>query len=1127
MGSIRAAWNTVLLLAVLAGIALASQNAVGQGITTGSIGGTIADQQGAVVPQASIAAVQAGTNATFKTTSGADGLFAFHDLPIGDYTLTVESASFRPLDIKNIRVVAGVTAQLGTQTLTIGTSSSSVTVESSAPILETSQAQVTTSFDSAAIQSLPLNTNFDNLALLAPGVVQTHDASFSNSNGVGISANGQRGRSNNFEIDGQDNNDNNVGGPQVFFGSPDAISEIQIITDNFGAQYGRNVGSVVNYVTKSGTNAFHGTGFEYYTGSWGSSLQNQQKSPLFGFCAPGQVPTPGNQCTVVTVPRTVDNKYGGTIGGPILKDKLWFFGSTYWDHTRDGGAVSTSEGAVTPTPTGLSQLQAAFPNNPAVASLVNQGPYGIKTGNPSPVAGSTTTQTVTDGVTSAPIEFAGVARTVPALFNDEENLGRIDWQPSTKDRFFVRYYYQNDLTTGILAGNLPTAIAAGGYIEIPARTHSIGADWTHTFSPAWVNQLRYSFQQAVSSFDGGGVPACTNLNFTACPSSITFQDGTDFGYGYASNFPSQKFIKITQVQDNANWTHGRHSIAFGGAFEYQNSPGTFLPNYNGSLTFQDFDSVLQGNGSLALTDGNPVIPFTENDVALYFQDDWKIRPDLTLNLGLRWEFFGQAVNILHNETVARETGTNPLWDTSLPLSVTTFQKVPNRWKNYQPRIGFAWNPNHGRLVVRGGYAVNFDPAFYNIFENSAVAAPVANAGAINCGGGYQCLPATGTTGATVRAQNLAALPIGGDPRFDVEGPLLPNFRNPYTQTYSLGIQYGIGNAVVVEVRYVGNHTAALFQALDGNPSLEPLASAFPNYVSPSSLCQDPTQPGYLTLNCQQGALQAAVGNTAFSNYNGLQTNVTTRNLHGFTGTFQYTYSRTIDNASEIYPTGTGGNTLEFSQNPLNTNTAERGVSGISYPNVVAFGFVYQVPQLIHSNNLLAKVANGYSINTVYGYNSGQPFTPFQGLQPNPTNPQTAVGGTYCDDYFNEFVLGVTSCRPVQTNRSAPNSPSSYTVNNVQAANALGNPYPGVGRNTLRGQTFNNLDSSIFKTTKLSERLTMQLQLNVFNTFNRQYLGTPGSFLGATNFLTTAYNSGLPGTNAGTNRYVQLGGKIIF
>ena len=680
MGSSRAIWNAVLLLAVLSGPILASENAVAQGITTGSIAGTIADQQGAVVPQAAITLVENESHATFKTVSGADGLFVFHDLPIGNYTLRVESGNFTSFTVNNIRVVAGATTQLGVQKLAVGTASQSVTVEATAPILEISQAQVSTTFDSVAIQSLPLNTNFDNLALLAPGVVQTHDAQFSNSNGVGISANGQRGRSNNFEIDGQDNNDNNVGGPQAFFGSADAISEIQIITNNFGAQYGRNIGSVVNYITKSGSNSFHGSGFEYYTGSWASALENGQKSPLFGFCTSGQDPATTG-CTPITVPRYVDNKFGGTLGGPILKDKLWFFWSTYWDRTREGGALATSEGAVTPTPNGLAQLQAAFPGNPAVASLVNQGPYGIKAGNPTPIASSVTTQVVTDGITSAPIEFAGVSRTVPALFNDGEQLGRLDWQPATKDRFFVRYYYQNNLTTGGLA-NGPTAIAAGGYIDITGRTHSVGADWTHTFSPLWVNQLRYSYQQAVTGFEGGGVPDCTITDFTACPASVSFSNGTDFGYGYNGAFPQEKFIKITQIQDNANWTHGNHNIAFGGAFEYQNSPSTYLPNYNGLYTFQSLGQVntpdnpvtnaLEGIGFLGLTNGTPTIPFTENDAALYFQDDWKVRPDLTLNLGLRWEFFGQAANVLHNQTVQRETGPNPFWDTSLPLSVRNF-----------------------------------------------------------------------------------------------------------------------------------------------------------------------------------------------------------------------------------------------------------------------------------------------------------------------------------------------------------------------------------------------------------------------------------------------------------------------
>ena len=1079
-----------------------------QGITTGTVAGTIADPQGAVIAHAAVTAVEDASHVTLKTETSADGSFVIHDVPIGTYTLSVQSSGFTPLRINSVRVSTGITSQLGTQQLAIG-ATSAVTVESTAPILNTQEAQVTTEFDSVAVQSLPLNTNFDNLALLAPGVVETHDAQFSNSNGVGISANGQRGRSNNFEIDGQNNNDNNVGGPQVFFGNGDALSEIQIITNNFGAQYGRNMGSVVNYVTKSGSNSFHGSGFEYYTGSWVSSLQNGQKTPLDGFCAPGQDPASG--CVTAVVPRSVDNKFGGTLGGPVLKDHLWFFGSTYWDRTRNGGSVATSEGALTPTPTGLAALQSAFPGNPAVASLVNQGPFGIKVGTPSVVSGSTVTQQVSDGSIAVPVEFGQVARNVPALLNDQEHLGRLDWQPRAADHFFLRYFYQDTLLTGSLE-NTPTTIASGGYVDSTETAHTVGADWTHTFSPAWVNQLRYGFEQAKSYFQGGGLPDCVTTNFTACTPPVTFQDGSDFAYGYPNNAPQAKIIKVTQVQDNANWTHGQHSFGFGGEFDYQNSPSVYLPFYNGNLTFQDFDSFIQGqNGFLNLTDGNPVIPLTESDVALYFQDDWKVRPNLTFNLGLRWEFFGQAVNELHDSTLKRERGPNPFWNSSLPLSITTFQKQPNNWKDIQPRIGFAWNPSGGHVVVRGGYAINHDAVFYNIFNNAAVEAPVANAGGIACGAGYQCIPAGGTTGATIRAQNLAALPVGGDPRFDIESPLPPHLYNPYTQTYSLGVQFGIGKAAVAEIRYVGNHTSRLYQALDGNPMLQPLASAFPNYISPTALCQDSAAPGYLTRDCHQGALQALTSNTAFSIYNGLQTSFTTRELHGLTGTLQYTYSRTIDNASEILPTAAGGQTLEYAQNPLDSNLGERGVSGISYPNVFSFGFVYQVPDLVQRRNLIGKVARGYSINTIYEYNSGQPFTPYQGIPAN---------GSYCDGLFNVSVLGVDSCRPVLLNRGAPNSPASYVVNDIPLADRLGNPFPGIGRNTVRGQSYNNLDASIFKTTAMTDRINLQLQLNAFNVLNRQFLGTPGAFIGAPNFLSTAFNQG-------TNRTLQIAGKIIF
>jgi len=1086
----------------------------GQGINTGSVAGTVSDPQGAVVPQANISATNNTTGVLLHSISGADGSFALRDLPVGTYTLTVESGSFVPLKVINVQVQAGITTQVGILKLSLG-ATTTVSVEAGAPLLETSQSQVSAVFDSEAISSLPLNTGFDNLALLTPGVVQTHDAQFSNSNGVGISSNGQRGRSNNFEIDGQNNNDNNVGGPQIFFSNADALQEIQVVTDNFSAQYGRNMGSVVNYLTKSGSNRFHGTGFVFYTGSWSDSLANGEKNPLLGFCTPGQDPSSG--CIPVTVQRSVDNKFGGTFGGPLLKDRLWFFGSAFWDRAREGGAVSTSGSSVTPTPAGLTTLQAAYPGNPAVASLSNQGPFGIKVGNPAVIAGTTFIEDVSDGTTTTPVEFGEVQRSIPSLSNDEEYLGRLDWQPSSRDRFFLRYFYQNSLQTAALAFDTAAEIASGSYPNSTDVAHSVGADWTHTFSTTLVNQLRYGFQQTTSFFGGGGVPQCVPTDFDACPAELSFGSTNDFGYGYPNNVPQGKIIKVTQVQDNANWTRSKHSISFGVEFDEQNSPAIYLPAYDGILTFPDFDSFLQSaNGTLDLTDGNPNIPLTESDVALYFQDDWKVRPTLTLNLGLRWEFFGQAINELHDATMKRETGPNPFWDTSLPLSVRVFPEIDNDWKHFEPRVGFAWNPGRGTFVLRGGYAINFDAGFYNIANNAAIEAPVANAGAIGCGGGYQCLPPNGTTGGLIRAQNLAALPVGGDPRFDIEAPVPTNLRNPYVQTWSLGVQYQIGKSAVAEVRYVGNHTARNFQALDGNPTLIQLANDFPSYISPSSLCQDITAPGFGTRDCNQGAIQAEVANTAFSIYNGLQTNITTQNFHGLTGTFEYTYSRTIDNTSEILPTGAGGNTLEFAQNPLDTDKAERGVSGTSYPNVASFGFVYKFPEFVHGENLTSKILGGYSLNTIYGFNSGQPYNPYQGIT-----------DSYCDELFDEFVLGVDSCRPVLTNKAAPNSPESYAVNTIPLAQSLGNPFPGVGRNSLRGQSWNSLDASIFKTTRLGEGVSLQLQVNAFNVLNRQYLGTPIAAIAddepsapVNPFLSLQYNSG-------SIRYVQLGGRIIF
>jgi Carboxypeptidase regulatory-like domain/TonB-dependent Receptor Plug Domain len=1167
--------SSVISFLVVAAAGLLSTSLIvnGQGITTGTITGTVVDPSGAAVPNSQITATSNGQGTQRQAVSGSAGEFSLYSVPIGQYTLTISAPGFAPATVNSIQVNAGATSGLKAIKLSVASGTAQVEVNgAAAALLQTTDSQVTTTFDAQALQNIPLNNGFDTVAELIPGVVSTHAANFSNANGDNFSVNGQRGRSNNFEIDGQSNNDNSISGPQVFFGNQDAIQEIQVITNDFSAQYGRNAGSVVNYLTKSGSNAFHGSGFELYNGSFLQSLEQQFKSPLAGFCPPGVSPSTG--CLVPSVPRVVENRYGGTIGGPVIKDKLFFFGSTYWDPIRNGASPSNSGTLITPTPAGLTALQAGFPNNPAVGILTNFGPYSVKPGNPGPVPGTTTNETFTNASGQLiTVPFSAIQRTIPSIDNDQEDLGRLDWQPTAKDRLMLRYFYQNTLSEAA-DGDIPT----GQWVNVPATTHSVGADWTHVFNEHWLDQIRYSFQQSKTFFQGGGHPNCVANDLGTCPAYLDFFDGTDAAFGENPDFPQGRTVKVTQVQDNATWTRGSHTFLFGGEFDYQNSPNTFLVYYNPLLGYNTFSDFLtdSSSGIAEIADGNPTVPFTEGDVAAYFQDDWKVTPSFTAHLGLRWEYYGQAVNKLHMETVARET--NPataFWDQSLPLSVRTVPAVQEVYHNFQPRLGFAWNPDFDRkLVVSAGYSINTDPEFTNPFLNAAQASPVANAGVVGC----PCQPASGLfTSAATRAVLLPSLPTGGNPRFRDSSYVTTNYHSPYTQTYILGVQYQVAASAVVSVRYVGAHTVGNFQAIDANPYLLPVAQAFPNVVNPSSLCQDTTQPGVGRPDCTYSN-RALVNNGAWSIYNGLQTNLTTRSYHGLTTTVSYTWSRTLDNASEIYPTGTAGNVQAYSQNPLDPNLGERGVNGNSFPNVIGLSFDYQFPTLAKGSGFLSSIVNGYQLNGLYRYNSGQPYQPFQSL--NISN-QFGPDSSFCDTTFQGSTVGSDDdvCRLILSNKSAPlntiaylnpyggpnqNTPvyvdynsdfvdangvyhagtpvsptsSHWIINNQAEALALGNPYAGSGRNILRAQPFDNLDASIYKTTKLSERVTLQLQFNAYNAFNHALRSAVGDNVGDGSVTSSvaAYNTQAPGQpqaflsnqyGLSNQRFIVLGGKIIF
>src|SRR5882762_2496190 len=509
MFRLRELWSA-LFVAVFCLLLTAS--GFSQGIATGSISGTVTDPTGSVVPGAKVTVLSKATNQASTAVTSDVGFFAVRSLPPGTYKVTVESKNFRTLAMENVEVSVAQETALGGLKLDLGQVGETIQVEGGAPLLETTTSQVTTSFSTKEVADLPLSGSFDALALNVPGVTYSGDNNFSNTNGAGISSNGLRGRSNNFQIDGQSNNDNSVAGPSIFLGNQDALEEVSVITNDFGVEYGRASGSVVNYVTKSGSNDIHGSGFEYYEGSFADSHANQEKNPVFGFCAPVN---PAAGCTPVSaVPNFVENKFGGSIGGPIKRDKAWFFFTPYFDRQRAAGSPSAST-TFTPTPNGLTQLAAAFPGNPAVAVLNAIGPYAVKAGNPQ-VSGTPAPVTVSDGTTTAPIEFSPVTRSVPVLFNDREFTGRVDVQLTSKDRVGARYIFQQSIQTGATG-----RFSAGAWVDIPARDQQIALDWTHTFSSTLLNQVRYSFSRAGFGFEGGSFPGCTRASIFTCPTGIT------------------------------------------------------------------------------------------------------------------------------------------------------------------------------------------------------------------------------------------------------------------------------------------------------------------------------------------------------------------------------------------------------------------------------------------------------------------------------------------------------------------------------------------------------------------------------------------------------------------------------
>ena len=1161
--------------AILVGMfSLVTIGIVNAQVSKGSISGTVVDPSGAAVIGADIKATNTETNQTITTTSGDTGAFKLSLLPVGLYKMEVSKSGFRKASVGAVQVTPGVDAGLGAIKLEVGSTSETVEVSAATPLIETTQAQITNTFESTYLNNIPgiqENQGLDVLAVLLPGVSATRDLGFSNTNGMGFSVDGLRGRSNDQQIDGQNNNDNSVAGPGIFVGDTEFVNQYQITTNNFGAEYGRNAGSVVNIITKSGTNKFHGSVYGTESNSVLTTLTNQQANKVWG-------------SGLTKPPRFNDEFTGATIGGPWVKDKVFFFGG--FDDEIISSKTIYGTGNLTPDATGLGQLASCYPGSTSVAALQAYGPYSIG-GNPTPLGSPQVANypsngyagfVPNDGATGCNVELAGVQRELPNGSHQYNWVFRTDIQTS-KETVSARYIFQKQVFFNVDEGQ-----AAQGYpVSVPSLAQSLGLSWTHKITNQMLNELRLNVGRQNVQFGGntlGTVPLQTALSSGLA--NVAFQSGSLVGFGPATNFPQGRIVNTYQIQDNLSYIHGRHQWKAGANLTYQRSPNKFLPNANGAFTYADWGTFAANVPALtSITLGNPSLDFREKDSFFYVGDDWKLTNHLTLNLGLTYSYYGQPANLFHNNDTKQQTSSTPFWDPTLPLSVTTFPSIPAPKSSWGPSIGFAYAPGWGgwlfgenKTVIRGGYRLSYDPPFYNIYLNIASAAPQVLAQTIIPG---QPLPAA-PFGPAVRNELASYLSLGvSDPRTFSQTQVSPNFGPDRVHSWSLGIQREIGAHAAAEVRYVGNHGQNLFQSIDGNPYIAGLAEGIsdgvfssnllPSGLTPCAAADAAVSSAVGRENCNEGKVRERT-NTGYSDYNGLQTEFRTTNLFNqLTMKTNYTWSKTTDNASEIFPSFGGGGTYAFAQDPLNYKGAEHGLSGLDFPNTWTVSFNETIPGFRTQHGILGHMFGGWSLAGSYILQSGQTYTPEQIFLSSGTSPYNTL-----DNSFNgSFNSGFETARPFIGNRSAPaaavgiyavdacslfgdavscgasptslvdftalNSTGTTTVvqanqvhfiaNTNEAQIINGTPYGNAGRNILRDYKTNSANFEVAKTVNWGERARIIWHMSMVNAFNHPNYASIDPFLEDAGLVGQATGFANPTVQNGGNRTIRFGLKVSF
>jgi hypothetical protein len=1057
----RSIRNLSMLIFLFAALILSSPRNANAQTFRGTILGTVTDSSGGAVPGATVTVKNNDTGLTRTVTTTDDGSYTAPELPIGNYTVTVEKSGFK------LAVVNGVPVDVSSEkrtdvVLQPGELAQRVEVTGEElPMVESTSNTLGGIVESKAINNLPVNgRDYQKLIFLIPGVAGSPDEISDSPGSYGtFSVNGARGRSNNFQLDGTDMNDGYRNDPAIneagVFGTPatilpvEAVAELRVAS-NFEAEYGRSGGAVINIVTQSGTNTWHGSGLEF--------LRNTALNARNYFN------------TTSTGPQQPfhDNQFGGSLGGPIIKGKTFFF--LDYEGVRETGSQSSR--ACVPTAQDIIANTPAGGINPVIQNLLN-----ANKGWPAPTDANPV-DCYTNGGTNTTLATPFTNRVDSAIAKVDHNFN--------KNNLLTGRYYIGDSTQ-----SFPLALSGGGLVRgyntyTPTRVQLVSISFVSVLTPNIINEVRLGWNRFAEGFlpedrnfdpssigldtVGTGTPNANNAFNFGLP-VITIGNASFPQLGADKADPRHRVDTNWHYIDNISWKAGKHDIKFGYEFRRTSISQLFDRNYRGRLKFASLADFLAGTatGGGSQNEGNSDRNTFENSNAAYVQDSIHLSSRLTLNLGLRYDYFG---------IVQEKHG---LFNNVDPTTGSVFAVGPGRlyepdYNNWAPRLSLAWDPTgKGTTVIRAGYGI-----FYDAFSQDMFLGHLPYTTNFAPGAAYSGLPGVGqiNTGSPTGAPFAPNVPVysgfsGVPDAFGVD----PHIRAPYLQNFNLNLQQQLTRRMVLQVGYVGSNGHKLFDFRDLN---QPTAATIRAYDYATNGC------------CIPGALNGSTGrnlvywqeSAANSTYNSLQVSWRINAWHGLTSNLNYTWSHSIDDASD------GEDYVPNAAQPTDSTnlSGNRGNSNFDIRNRLTWNFIYEFPNRTGS---WQRLTNGWGINGILTVQSGQPFhliytaDDYDGsgsFFPKPDVVAPIKYNYHDPTQFLDLSSFAVPCTFDGLGTSAQDCVFANGVNSMHFGN--------LGRNSLLGPNFRQFDFSLFKNTQLTERLKMELRFEAYNLLNHPNFASP-------------------------------------